>query len=602
MPKPETRPRWSELIMGSPSRYTLFPLIWPVVCGLSFVILAMASLHARPLFPGTELRDLGIAWGMWREGMFLVPRINGMPFAHEPPLLYWIITAGWSLFGVNDVWPRLISPLFGFSGVLMCAALARQLWPGMAKAGGTPGLGIGGVCGAVLMGGLFWPVLSTVWGSLPIAVFFLIVAFWGVVVSWRSGLWSGCVTGGLALGLGMLASGPVLLVYILPVMAMAPLWGRAMIEPQAEPQAEPPAGRWRGWYGQMLAFLGLAVGVVLLWLIPAILQEDALYRAALVQRLFTPVSLPGSGTGWVYALLLAGLMLPWVLWSKTWYALRGIGYSFRDGGFWFCVLWVLPVLGVGLVWPGGDWSSVWTPVMMAIPGLSLMVGFLLFVWSASTATLPGGGASGGLTAGLVSRLFIYGAPLMGLMIALLGVLVIVMPLASNTFDLPWWVGRLWGGWGVIMVLCGLLIAVIMPRVPTLRVLMVAATSVLIIASGYLAAKPLRSELHNMTAAAHRVSSLLEQGIAVAFIGPYEGEFDFLGRLERPLDILERDDPLGAVAWSATNNPGEVISFYPVLPGGLPPQAVFAWWDRHVVFWSGETLTIRPSLVLSQDQL
>lgn len=571
----------------------------------------MASLDGRPLFPGAELRDLGIAWGMWRDGSFLVPRINGTAFAGEPPLLYWIITSGWSLFGVNDVWPRLISPLFGLSSVFMCAALARQLWPGMvndktnASTNSMPVSDIGALCGVVLMGGLFWPMLSTLWGSLPIAVFFLTVAFWGVLVTWRSQLWSGCIFAGLALGLGILATGPVILLYILPVMITGPLWGRGLNgealngEPLiGEPLiGEPMAGRWRGWYGKMLAIMVLAMAVGLLWLIPAVAQEDAAYRVALVERLFSPPFSDGSVSWWVFGIMLAAMMLPWVLWSKTWIALWAIRHSYGDRGLWFCILWVFPVVGVLFLWPGVEWSSV----MLAMPGLSLITGFLFYICPASQPMRPDNDDPVGLINNIKARLFVDGAPLMGLLVALSGVLMIVLPLASNAIDLPWWVGRLAGGWGVIVLLCGLLIAVMMPRDATWRVLMVATISVVIVSCGYLATKPLRSELHGMTAAANHVKELQDHGVAIAFIGPYQGEFDFLGRLDRPMDILDRDDQLGAIAWSTDNNSGEVVSLYRMLPGDLSPQDTYNWWGRYVVFWPAESLVIRPALVLSQGE-
>ena len=63
---------------------------------------AIASIWLRPLWPVDETRYASVAWEMWLRGDFLVPYINGEPYSHKPPLLFWLIQLGWFLFGVND--------------------------------------------------------------------------------------------------------------------------------------------------------------------------------------------------------------------------------------------------------------------------------------------------------------------------------------------------------------------------------------------------------------------------------------------------------------------------------------------------------------------
>ncbi|HSH29228.1 MAG TPA: hypothetical protein VK971_04905, partial [Thiohalobacter sp.] len=68
-------------------------------------------LWLRPLLPVDETRYVAVAWEMWLRGDFLVPHLNGQAYHHKPPLLFWLIQAGWTLFGVSDWWPRLVAPL-----------------------------------------------------------------------------------------------------------------------------------------------------------------------------------------------------------------------------------------------------------------------------------------------------------------------------------------------------------------------------------------------------------------------------------------------------------------------------------------------------------
>ncbi|GAO22089.1 glycosyl transferase family 39 [Alicycliphilus sp. B1] len=74
-----------------------------VTVGCIFAWLA-AMAWFRPLAAPDEGRYVGVAWEMLRSGDWLVPRLNGLPFFHKPPLFYWISATAMSVFGVSE-WP-----------------------------------------------------------------------------------------------------------------------------------------------------------------------------------------------------------------------------------------------------------------------------------------------------------------------------------------------------------------------------------------------------------------------------------------------------------------------------------------------------------------
>src|SRR5512143_1018123 len=93
-----------------------------------WMLLAVASIWLRPLWPVDETRYASVAWEMWLRGDFLVPHINGEPYSHKPPLLFWLIQLGWGLFGVNDWWPRLVAPLAALAAIPLLLKLEKLLW------------------------------------------------------------------------------------------------------------------------------------------------------------------------------------------------------------------------------------------------------------------------------------------------------------------------------------------------------------------------------------------------------------------------------------------------------------------------------------------
>src|SRR6186713_711146 len=78
----------------------------------AWALLALLPLALRPLLPVDETRYATVGWEMWRRGDLLVPHLNGVPYSDKPPLLFWLIQAGWRIFGAVEAWPRLLPALF----------------------------------------------------------------------------------------------------------------------------------------------------------------------------------------------------------------------------------------------------------------------------------------------------------------------------------------------------------------------------------------------------------------------------------------------------------------------------------------------------------
>ena len=96
---------------------------------LVWALLTAIALWSRPLLPIDETRYAAVAWEMWLRGDWLVPYLNGEPYSHKPPLLFWLINLGWALLATNDWVPRLVAALFALADLLLLGALARRLWP-----------------------------------------------------------------------------------------------------------------------------------------------------------------------------------------------------------------------------------------------------------------------------------------------------------------------------------------------------------------------------------------------------------------------------------------------------------------------------------------
>ena len=103
--------------------------LWWFMAVSGVTLLAMISILLRPLIPVDETRYITVAWEMWDRGQFLVPYLNGDFYDHKPPVLFWLMHAGWAVAGVNEWWPRMIGPLSTLLCLWLLARLGLRLWP-----------------------------------------------------------------------------------------------------------------------------------------------------------------------------------------------------------------------------------------------------------------------------------------------------------------------------------------------------------------------------------------------------------------------------------------------------------------------------------------
>jgi 4-amino-4-deoxy-L-arabinose transferase-like glycosyltransferase len=224
-------------------------------------VMALLAIFSHGPMPMFSTRTLAVAWEMWAHGHWLVPHINGDPYSEKVPLLFWMIHAGWAVFGVNDVWPRILEVIFGGAQLVLASVLASRLFPTrpwVAKA--TPWL-LMAFAYAFLFGlQIMYEVLLVVW------VLAALLCLTPTTTRAEPRWW----LFGLMVGLGLLTKGPVMVVHVLFPFLLGPLWNTWARDNRAR------------WYGFGVLGLLLGFAILLAWAIPAGQAGGEAYR----QRLF----------------------------------------------------------------------------------------------------------------------------------------------------------------------------------------------------------------------------------------------------------------------------------------------------------------------------
>lgn len=491
--------------------------IWIWLLG-SYLLLVAIGLWVRPLMPVDETRYAAVAWEMWSRGDFLLPHLNGQPYDHKPPLLFWLIAVGWWALGPDSIWVRLLGPLLTLANVVLLSRLAAQLWPERAP--------VRLLAPVVFLGAWYVALYST---GLMFDMLLLLFVLGAWIALWQAAAQPRAlrfVAFGACVGMGMLAKGPVALVYTLPLALLAPWW-----RIQAAPFPR------RRWYAGIALALAFASAIPLAWLASIAASADGsfLWKVIWEQTAGRVSGEMGHGRPiWWYLPLLPVLALPWIFWPPAWRAIAGARSAAAESGSRFVVAGIASAF-VLLSLVGGK------QVHYLVPILALAAAFLARRLADTAQARPPSTFDD--------------LPIAALMSPLPMLLALAWATRHGT-NLPAWVATISIPLALLPALVGLTLIArenrgIVPATVGVGVagLQFAALTLLAILQ---AARP----YYDLEHAARFIASQQELGRPIAFVGArYQGEFGYLGRLRDPIETLEID---AVDAWVELHTDGIIV--------------------------------------------
>lgn len=462
-----------------------------------FALIAVAGVLLRPALPIDETRYLSVAWDMAQSGQYVVPHKNGAIYSDKPPLLFWLIQLVWAAVGPSGVAARLVAPAFGIAMLWLTGVLGRRLWPGE-DTGRAAMAVLAGALGFQVYAGL--TMFDTLLGT---ATLLGLLAILRAAAGDRAGPW---VLVGASLAFGILAKGPVILFHLGPALATAPLW-------------VPGCSGWRSLVRGAAVALGSALALVALWVVPATVLGGPEYRHLILWKQSTGRMVSSFAHARPWWFLVAGLPLmlfPWLWMPGMWQGLARLRWS--DRGIRLCVIWA----GAGLMLFSAISGKQLHYILPEMPAAALLV-----ARGAGLADLRG-------WRGARAAAFVVIAGAAALALAPLGLLGTGAQAALSPFA-----GPLGASIALALAAAAALTLSAIPAGLTLGM------SVMLCASVVIGTTRIGREND-----AGRIARLLaphqRQGLAVAG-GRYEAQFNFAGRLPRPLDDVSPGDASGWLA-------------------------------------------------------
>ena len=481
-----------------------------------WLTLMVVSLSSRYFLPLDETRYVTVAWNMWLRGDFLVPFLNDHPYSDKPPLLFWLMHIGWAIFGVNDWWPRLVPFFFSLATVFLTSYVAKTLWPSSGS--------VARMAAVILFGSLLWMVYSTATMFDMMVAFFTLSGMAGLLFAWQRNDSRGWLLVGAAIGLGLLAKGPTILLQILPAAVLAPWWGSRQDM------------NWRRWYASMLGAVVMGTVVVLLWAIPAGIRGGEAYQHAIfwgqtADRMVN--SFAHQRPFWWYFALLPMLLFPWLMWGGVWRALAKLRNNLADTGVRFCLAWAIPVF-IAFSFISGKQVHYLLPIF---PAFALLVAYGI----GRLESVPGRAARVGVA---VSVMFI-------------GLVLLILPHWHKPEMLAEWMLRIPAWPGIVLLLCGGILLMWKTASMEQEVWLSALLGMIMIFILHFAVIHTAGPAYDIRPISAKIKALEDAGVPVANDGKYHGQFQFAGRLVHTIEVTRYYQ---FAAWFDAHPNGRII-FY-----------------------------------------
>jgi 4-amino-4-deoxy-L-arabinose transferase-like glycosyltransferase len=541
-------PRASGLLPARESLARLLPWVWLPLWGTA----ALIAIFQHGPMPMYSTRTLSVAWEMWLHHSILVPYLNGLPYSDKPPLLLWLIQSGWTMAGVNDVWPRLLEVLLGAIQLMLAWRLARNLFPqDMRIAHATAWILLAFTYGFLFGLQVMYEVLLA--DCVLAALLCLAPAAHG-----RPPRFGGFM---LALSLGLLAKGPVVLLHAGVPWLLGPLWSEWARQNR------------RQWYCRGGLSLLAACAVLLAWALSAAwIGGEAYQRMLLVHQTAGRVvdAFAHAHPFWWYLPLLPVLAFPFTLWPRLWAALLHWQRPL-DSGVRFLLAWLVPVL-LGFSVISGKQAYYLLP---EFAGMAMLMAVALVRTSASEATnsrwlSPWPLAMLLAAAGLV----LIGLDALATRHVLSDPMYAVMASHSRPF-------------GALYLLLALVL--VAPRKGELYRVAGVGLVAAVAANGLFSLTLWPA--YDFTPVSHLVAQAQRENRAVASLDSNDGQYTFLGRLTEPVEQLHGMRALQE--WSVQHADGLVIVYPKRLSQADHAQAIY------IQPFRGISLAVWPAAALAK---
>jgi 4-amino-4-deoxy-L-arabinose transferase-like glycosyltransferase len=351
--------------------------------------------------------------------------------------------------------------------------------------------------------------------------------------------------------------------HLLPLALLGPWWLRA-----AESAASPR--RWGPWYAGVGVAVLVGAAIALAWAIPTALAgggefgREIFWSQSVDRMVSTDHHLRPF---WFYVAMAPVLVLPWLFLPTVWRGFAALAGSGRSLTVRFAAAWLAPV-AIGFSLFKGKQIQYLLP---EVPAFALLAAAGLSALKTETKRWEPLAVAMVFAALAVTLVWLSFQPRLAHLV--------------QPADRPW----VWLSAAVLAaVAAAVAVAPLRDRVATVTT--IAAAGVAVVVGGYAGVGRAVFDGYDIAPVARHLAQAQQQGRPIAHFAKYHGQFQFVGRLTQPIEVIATAPEL--LAW-AQRNPDGVVIVYAREPlthaDGRPPQFRQKFKGRNVYVWRGADL-------------
>jgi len=361
----------------------------------------------------------------------------------------------------------------------------------------------------------------------------------------------------------VLTKGPAILLHILPVALLAPVWGRHL-------QGAPEGPGWGRWYTGVLGAVLMGAAIGLAWAIPAGMAGGEAYRDAIfwgqsAGRLAS--SFAHARAWWWYAAVLPAMLLPWLIWPPAWRSVRG---AVPDGGLRFCLAWTVPAVVVFSLISGKQPHYL-------LPELAALSLILVRLLTAAD-----------------DRKSAWDPVPPGLLVVALGIALAGLQQWPLAVWMPPWLDLVVTPWGWLAVAAGAGVMLSGRWSLPGRVAVLASLGAVVVIAGHLAMQPVLAAVYDLKPVAMKLAEWQRQGVPLANFSKYHGQYNFLGRLTKPITQVGQLSP-DTAEFIKAHPDGKIIAYHDRPITQAEPLMVFRFRSRLIAIWDAAVVGRHPGI-------
>jgi len=229
-------------------------VVWAAIYLPRLGTLEIKSEEGRRILPAVMMLE---------TGNYIVPQVGSEPYLRKPPLVNWLVAGSFKLFGMRNEWAARLPSV-------LCVLAVALAFVGGARRNLGPNGALAGALIWLTNFGLLEKGRMIEIEALYVSLTALAFIFW--LSWWKEKRWLGWTVPWIFLGLGLLAKGPLLLVFFYAVV-IAILWQAGEME--------------RLWKWPHLVGILLMLGIFAGWAVPCLQMVQAGHVASVWSQQFT---------------------------------------------------------------------------------------------------------------------------------------------------------------------------------------------------------------------------------------------------------------------------------------------------------------------------